>query len=189
MKNSILRGVFAASILLVTGSVAFGQAQGDNGTITASADVVQPVVVDGTKNLIFGNVTPGNDKSVSYTGVSSQPTGGEQAGEFTITKGSNTEASVAFTLPTVLDSGDNELAISFATDDARFSNSESLTAEGLDHLAFDPNQSIVLSNNAGTAPFFGSNAFWVYLGGTVAPLTGQPAGTYTADVILTVTYQ
>jgi hypothetical protein len=186
MKNTTLRGLFAAALVLVSGS-AFAQ-QGSNDAISAKATVVQPVAVEGTKDLIFGNVTPGNVKTISSIGVPSLATGGEQAGEFAITKGSNTEVIVAFTLPTVLSFGQLTLPIAFETTDARFSNSESAAANGLDHLVFNPNTNQTLGNTGSSAPFFGTNAFWVYLGGKVTPAVSQAAGDYAADVTLTVTY-
>jgi hypothetical protein len=191
MKNTTLRGLFAASLLLVSSS-AFAQ-QGSNDVIAAKATVVQPVAVEGTKDLVFGNVTPGNVKTVSFIGVPSLATGGEGAGEFAITKGGNTEVLVNFDLPTQLITGTieepgNTMPIAFETTDARFSNSENAAALGDDHLVFNPNTPITLVNASSTAPYFTSSAFWVYLGGKVTPANSQAAGEYQADVKLTVTY-
>jgi hypothetical protein len=191
MKNSSLKGLLAAALVLVSSS-AFAQ-QSDDAIISAKATVVNPIVVEFGQDLVFGNVTPGNEKTVSSTGVSSKPTGGEQAGGFIITKGGNTEVQVLFALPTQLITGTiaepgNTMPIAFEATDARFSNSDSPAANGADHLVFNPNSLITLVNAEATAPYFTSSAFYVYLGGKVTPVDDQVAGEYKADVKLTLTY-
>lgn len=168
--------------------------QGDEGQIKASAQVVAAIEVSGQNNLIFANVTPGNDKSVSSTGevTLGVATGGEQAGRFYITKGANTEVMVDFSLPTSLinqtGGGGEELDISFSSTDARFSTNESDQVNGTNHLAFNPNELQTLENNGATAPYFAISEFRIYIGATVKPKIDQVQGDYETDIDLTVTY-
>lgn len=168
--------------------------QGDDAKIKAFAQVVAFIEVAGQNNLVFGNVTPGNDKSVSSTGAVTQgiSTGGEQAGRFYVTKGSNTEVLVDFSLPSVLinqtGSGEEELEITFSSVDARFSTDESDQANGANHISFNPDEVQTLENDGATAAYFTASEFRVYIGGTVKPNIDQVAGDYETDIDLTVTY-
>ncbi len=193
--KTLLNHLFIIFALIVFGLQAFANdPQGDDGKIKATAQVVSVIEVTGQNNLIFGNVTPGNDKSVSSTGGVTQgiATGGEQAGRFYVTKGANTEVLVEFTLPDALinqtGGGAEELEISFSSIDARFSSDESDQANGANHVAFNPDEVQTLENDGATAAYFAATEFRVYIGGTVKPTVDQTAGNYETDIDLTVTY-
>ncbi len=194
MKTSIKYIINLAFLSIITISAYADGGQGDDGQIKAIAQVVAAIEVSGQNNLIFGNVTPGNDKSVSSIGEVTLgiATGGEQAGRFYVTKGTNTEVLIDFSLPTALvnqtGGGGEELDVAFSSTDARFSTNESDQANGVNHLAFNPNEVQTLENDGATAPYFAASEFRVYIGATVKPTIDQVAGEYETDIDLTVTY-
>ncbi len=194
MKTKIIAHIFLTIFSAFYVCVFANGGQGDDGKIKATANVVAAIEVSGQKDLVFGNVTPGNDKSVSSIGEITQgvTTGGEQAGRFYVTKGANTEVLVDFSLPDNLinttGSGNEELEIVFAATDARFSTDESDNSNGANHISFNPSEVQTLENEGATAAYFSASNFRVYIGATVKPNINQVAGDYETDIDLTVTY-
>ena len=156
-----------ALVALVAGLVSSAAAQSNSGSITATAQVQQPVNVVGAVNLTFGNVFPGVNKSVLLTDAG--------AGRFDVTGQASTPVNLAFTaLPTNLANGGNNLPVSF-TSGYNTTNS----AAGATSFAPGGGASTSLS---------GTGSLYVFLGGSVTPAVNQAAGTYTGTVTLQVTY-
>ena len=170
--------------------------QFDEGQISAQAEVSAMVNVTPVGNLVFGMVTPGNTKTISSEGEiiagtsgSSGTLGNEQAGQFSVTKGLNTEVILDFDLPaTLVFDVTNSLPINF--DDAGAVKLARLAAfNGLQtDLPFTPAAGITTLNSGQTAEYFEDNDFNVFIGGTVVPALDQNAGVYEGTITLTATY-
>lgn len=186
--KSTIQILVALTIVLGFAFNSFAQ-QSANDNILGKADVVAAVTVDGAQDLQFGNVTPGNTKTISTTGSVAAGTAGgttETQGKYNITKGANSQVTLAFTLPTNLtDGGSNNLAINF--NDYNSTKCGLITGSGSD-VPFTPATGITTANAGATAWVFGESAFTVNLGGTVVPTVGQAAGAYTGTITLTATY-
>ena len=156
------------ALTLAVAGVVTAQAQGVNGSITATASVQSPITVAGSRALDFGNVFPGINKTVAV--------GDATAGLFTVTGQASTQVTYAFTLPGNLTNGLNNLPISPWSGYVNTTNS---TSGG---SSFPP--SAVPAN----ATLSGSGALFFFIGATVTPPNNLPAGTYTGTVTLTVSY-
>ena len=178
------------AVLALTGfaSSAFAQ-QSDDATITGVAAVTAQVVVTAGTPLDFNNVTPGVAKTINFveTVTAGTATGSETTGHFTITKGANTQVTLAFTtLPTTLagtgGASGETLPISYTA--------QLFKAATTAHPIAAPAQgnTVPVINASTTAPYYATNAFQLDLGGTVSPVNAQVAGTYQSDITLTATY-
>jgi len=187
MKTAIK--LFASlTIILGLAITTFGQ-QNASATITGLANVATQVTVAGGGSLEFGNVTPGNVKTVSNSGVVGPGIIGgttEAAGKFTVSKGVNTQVTLAFTLPSNLTSGSANLPISFA--DYSSTKCARIAKTSQTDVPFTPSAGITVANLGSTVWAFASNSFDVYIGGTVTPDGAQTAGAYTGNITLTATY-
>jgi hypothetical protein len=164
-----MRTTKAISGLLALGlSLGAASAQAQSGTITASAVVLSAITVAGTNNLLFGNVTPGVNKTVAITDAG--------AGLYTVTKAANQGLTLSFTLPANLTSGANNLPI------GTWTGGWNTAANPATATAFTPSAAGV--NTAVTA---GVQTF-VYVGATVSPAAAQVAGTYTGNVTMQAAY-
>lgn len=169
------------SILLITLILAiissFVQAQ-ETGTILATATVISGLRVDGDRNLNFGSVLPGVNKSVN------KQVDGTFAGQWTITGSPSAEVVIDFVLPNFLYTIDStaSLPIAFGNADAAYDNG---TGGGQTAPAGE------LNPNGPSAPMdlgAADGAIIVWIGGTVMPAVWQTGGDYSADVILTAAY-
>jgi hypothetical protein len=153
--------------LLALGATA-AQAQGVSNTIVATATVQTPLTVTGTTTLDFGNVFPGVAKTIAPSAVT--------AGKFTVGGQANAEVNMVVAPPTdLVGPGGALLAIGswlggYDTDNTQGSQTGLTLAGTTDRL------------DATTG------ALYVWLGATVTPTAGQVAGTYNANVQLTVAY-
>ena len=140
------------------------------GTINATANVLTPLsVTSGLRDLDFGDVFPGLNKSIALTDATS--------GKWRIDGEGGKEVQMSFTLPVNLSFGANTMPISFAATDAAYFNADVVGSA----VPFDP--------AAGDTEFLSAlGEGFVWLGGTVAPAANQAAGVYTATVSLDVVY-
>jgi len=191
MKNLKI-GFISIVTIISLNSVSFAQ-QSDNATASASADVLTAVDVNKNTDLVFGNVSPGNTKTISVgSSVINGIAGGdtETAAQFTVSKGSNSEVILSFDLPSNLTSGSNNLSIDF-NDDSDTKLSRLTTTEGSDgenQEDFSPGSDFVTLTSADYMSYFSAAKFYVWLGGTVNPSNDQPQGEYTGEITLTATY-
>lgn len=149
------------------------QAQ-ESGTIQATATVVSSLTVTGSNNLQFGSVTPGTPKTVDKATAGS-------AGEWEITGTASAEVTLDFTLPTELSDGAAAtMPISFTATDASY---EDGSGGGQAAPAGVINPAVVSTVNLS-----GAGDMTVWIGGAVNPAIAQTGGSYSADIILTVTY-
>lgn len=147
-----------------------------NGSITAV--VLTALSVTKTADLHFGNVLPGNDKTLNLDGSASYNAGGssEAAGEFTISGQPSRTVRFTLTLPSTITSGSNSMAVSWTagyntTDDAGTATSFSGGAT---------TQQTTSLNSSGD--------LYIYVGGTLTSGASQASGTYSGTMTLTSQY-
>lgn len=140
------------------------------GSINATATVLSAITVASGGNLLFGNVTPGVNKTVLATGAG--------AGQFNVNAANSVPVSLTFTLPANLTSGANNLPINTWTGLWNVLNSQS------GGTAFTPSAAATTATTAAA----GATSLWVFVGATVAPGAAQAAGAYTGTVTMGVVY-
>lgn len=129
----------------------------------------QVITATGVRNLAFGNVLPGVPSTV-------QATDAVRSGQFNITGPILGRVEITFTLPATLSGGTGAtMPISFGSMSAGYSANGSVAGQ----TAFDPRTPF-----RATLSVLGRGS--VFLGGTLAPLGSQAAGSYTGSVIITV---
>jgi hypothetical protein len=148
-------------------ATATAQAQSQTGSVSALANVQQPINVVGAVDLDFGNVFPGVDKTVDVTGLT--------AGRFDVAGQASAPVYISFVLPANL-TGPGNLAINTWTGHHNTANAPSGGTN------FTPSAAITNSTLSGTGALF------VFVGATVSPATNQPSGAYGGTVQMTVTY-
>lgn len=166
MRNRILVALAAAAFALPGGVAAQASNQG---IITATAEVQTPLTVSFIQDLDFGNVLPGVNKTIAP--------GDGADGRLQVAGASGYQVSLDFgTLPTALLSGGNNLPISFGAGSAGHG-----TTSGSVGSLFNP-------GTGANANLSASGNLFIFLGGTVSPAIDQAAGTYEADITVTVDY-
>jgi hypothetical protein len=191
--NNINKGLFAVLFTFSLSGLVSAQ-QSDNATASATADVLTAVEVTKQTDLVFGNITPGNTKTV---GVESDIVNGraggttESAAQFTVSKGASSEVILSFTLPSQLSTDDNDnLTINFADDGStklsRLTTSDD--ADGNNKEDFTPGVDFVTLTAENYKSYFDATSFYVWLGGTVVPSNDQAQGKYSGEITLSATY-
>lgn len=145
----------------------------------ATATVLAVLTVTATQALDFGNVYQGVAKSQDETSDAS-------SGIFTITGEAGAAIACYFQLPdyVALANGTDRMPISFSTTDAAFSilagGTPSTPGAGATNNTNPRNLTGTVIGAGGTSK--------VFLGGKVIPTINQTAGSYSADIVLTVAY-
>lgn len=124
----------------------------------------------GAQSLTFGTIFPGVASSVLRSDAA-------RAGEFQITGAKSTPVRVTFTLPATLSLGRQSVPLQFAAGDGGVSTSGTIGTA----TAFDPRVPL-------TATLSGQGRLYLFLGATALPSGQQAAGTYAANVTITVCY-
>lgn len=173
-----LLSAFAIVAVFATGALAQG-----TGTITASANVVADVTVDGVQNLNFGAIldTDADDGvTVSLTDAAT-----DSLGKFDISGvTASSDLVLSISGPSVLtQSGPSGLA---SADDLPFSVTAKYTEAEGDLDGTGANQEEFTSGTA--EPTSVTATSYVYVGGTVGGSAGTYNGTYSGDVTLSVYY-
>jgi hypothetical protein len=161
---TVLSAVLAAGLSL--GAAAL-EAQ-TSANIQATATVLSAVTVAAGNDLQFGNVTPGVNKAVAIADAG--------AGRFDVTKAANQGVTLAFTLPTDLTDGVNNLPI------GSWTGGWNTSATPAGATTFTP--SAAGTNTTATA----GTGIVVYVGATVSPGAAQVAGNYSGTVTMSVVY-
>lgn len=147
------------------------QAQ-DNADINVTATVMETLTITGVNDLVFGDITQGQNKTVVPTDA--------LAGRFDITGEAGSEVGISFTLPTELDltSGPDVMGISFST------------TSGIHHTVNDAGAGTTYNPGVGATTTLdaGSGQLFVFIGGEVQPSAGQFPGNYEGTITLTVEY-
>ncbi|GBD32479.1 hypothetical protein HRbin33_01444 [bacterium HR33] len=165
-----MKRFLSAVAILAAVVLAVRAAEAQSASITATANVLQPLSVTGAANLDFGNVFPGTNVSVAPTAAG--------AGRFDLNGVAGAEVQFSLTLPSTLTSGANSIPITFSSTDGRYNT----TADPNTGTTFNPSASVTTTLHGTTGNLF------VYLGGTVSPSGTTPAGTYTGTITLNASY-
>jgi len=160
--------VAVLALALVAAGATTAQAQ-NNATMNVTANVFRPITVAADRNLVFGNVFPGQ-------GAQGMALGSPAAGHFSITGEPSASVSMAFVV-SPLSQGANTLPLSLSGT----YNTVDLPAGSI-LGAFASPTAATLSGGA-------TGQLFVYVVGTVTPAANQAPGNYTGTVQLTVVYQ
>ena len=128
--------------------------------------------VSGSGDLTFGTMFPGIPKTIDKSSTS--------AAEFTVGGDAGTEVTLDFSLPTYLSSGGNTIQLIFFSDGCAIDSFPSPNQASPSYDDLNPWQTLTYN--------LGSAGLTVWLGGKAVPGLRQPAGSYTADIVLTVEY-
>jgi len=196
MKNTTLRGLFAAALVLVSSS-AFAQSSA-NASASASARVIEPVTVTKADTLNFGNVAPNITKVIGVDGgvLVGTVSGDEMSAKFDITKGQNVPLFLGLSLPSALvDGNNNTLPISFTDEGSTqlgdlgtFVNTFGAACSALEPITPSTNATWYNVQSTPQACAYRSKGFQVRIGGRVSPASAQTAGLYSGTITLTATY-
>jgi len=185
--------LFAAAILTAgfISNVSAQSAQSSNDKIQGKAQVISAISVAAGNALQFGLVTQNVIKTIGNDGAvlrgtlgTSTTVGAEQVGSFGLFKGKNTQVTLAFTLPTYLSFGSEQLPISFG--DYSGHKLARLFITGKTPVEFTPTSSFNITT--ALTDFFPAEEILVNIGGTVTPALSAVQGDYTGDITLTATY-
>ncbi len=174
------------AVLILVFAVGSGHAQMAV-TNTADATVLAAISLAATTNLDFGNVFQGVPKTVARTAIGADTT----AAIFTITGEAGAGISAQLVLPEYLTSTNGDImTVTFGTTDMAIDTTTTATpatvAAGDGWLDENPRSFPAGLVIGGTVPAVTTTK--VYLGGKVIPSVFQPAGTYSGDIILSVSY-
>jgi hypothetical protein len=189
MKTNSIFHIFAVFILMI-GIATTTVGQTNTANISAAANVVVAVTVTAGNDLQFGNVTPGNDKTIGSSddvlqGIAAGTTP-ETTGTWTIDKGAKTQVTINLTLPTSLASSTGPGTYHLPLGYGDFGIIK-LGAIGI--VAWSPVTATDVEVTFADYPTeFDAASFTVYVGGTVAPTSNQFADSYTGTLTLTATY-
>ena len=164
MRN--ITKVFAGLAAVAMLATVTAHAQSQTGSVSALANVQQPIDVVGAVDLDFGNVFPGVNKTIGVAAAT--------AGRFDVTGQSSAPVLISFLLPANL-TGAGNLPIGTWTGNHNIANAPTGTN-------FTPSAGTTNSTLSGTGALF------VFVGATVSPAAAQPAGAYSGTVQMTVTY-
>jgi hypothetical protein len=165
MRTATLLSALVAAGLTVGAATAEAQT---SASIQATATVLSALTVTAGNNLVFGNVTPGVNKTIAITD------GG--AGTFNVSKAAASGVTLSFTLPTDLTSGTDLLPI------GTWTGGWNTSATPAGATTFTP--SAAGTNTTVNA----ATALTVFVGATVSPVAAQAAGTYTGTVTMSAVY-
>jgi hypothetical protein len=124
-------------------------------------------------NLAFGTVIPGIPKTIDKTDAGS-------AAEFQITGVAGNEVTVDLSLPTYMNSGSNHIQMVFS--ETGCSIDTSTVPDQSSPIFDDQDPWHTMTYRLGT------NGMTIWLGGVAIPGLVQPAGSYSAVIVLTVAY-
>jgi hypothetical protein len=124
-----------------------------------------------THPLTFGNVFPGAEKTIDKKSAN--------AAEFTVSGTAGTEVYVDLTIPVALRFGTKVMPIAFSDTDMAIDSAGTPDPGNPAWDNLDPKQQQTAR--------LGSGGLTIWLGGRLIPSAAQTPGSYTADIILTVT--
>ena len=177
-RSQKLSETFAAAVLSVL-SLSHVVAAQDVAVGSATATVVTTISVTASSPLAFGDVLQGVPSSVANNTVSSAI--------FEITGQGGSGADLYLQLPEylALSDGSSRMTITFSSTDVSVD-----TTGAADPTTMNAGKGWQNTNpyNLPAAAVIGAAGTDVYLGGRVIPSPNQKAGSYSGDIVLTVSY-
>jgi hypothetical protein len=164
--HRLLRPLCGILVLMTLAATASAQ----SASINATAAVLLPVTVTGVRDLSFGDVYPGLNKTITVTAATS--------GEFSLSGQPGAQVQFSFVLPTNLTNAANTLPIGTWTGYHNQTNDASAGGQ-----SFTPSAS---PTAAALAPVSGQ--LFVFLGATVSPSSTQAAGAYSGQITMNAAY-
>ncbi|MFH2035439.1 MAG: hypothetical protein ABIJ45_03470 [Candidatus Zixiibacteriota bacterium] len=182
LLKKLLTGLTALLVCIaIVGGPQLANAQ-DVAVGTATATILAVLAVTSTHDLAFGDVLQGVPQVADKTVIA-------DAGVFEVTGAGGSEVSLFLELPDFLwnstGGSEDRLTITFSSTDADIDTTAAGTpaAHGAGAIV-DQDPYNLSDTNLGAA----DNILKIFLGGTVYPTVDQRAGSYTADIVLTVAY-
>ncbi|HEX9727172.1 MAG TPA: DUF4402 domain-containing protein [Gemmatimonadales bacterium] len=167
MKKITLSSVTAGTMLAAL-ALAPAKAEAQSASISATATVATALNVNNVRDLGFGTVIPGFNRTILATDATS--------GHFQIVGGANAEVAVSFSsLPGVLTGPGADLALSLTA------NHNVTDAAGVG-TGFVPAGGVTTRLDTSTGELH------VYMGGTLIVPAGQVAGLYSGTITLDAAY-
>lgn len=164
----MLPHILTCATVVVLAPLAPQQAEAQSASLTATAIVAGALNLSSSRDLNFGTVIPGINRVIQET----DPT----SGAFLVVGGVNAEVDLSYSsLPANLTDGVNNLPVSYT---GTWNTSDA----GGTGTSFTPTLGLTTRLDAATGELY------VYMGGTVTPGAGQPAGTYNATITLDAAY-
>lgn len=166
MRKPILSLVGAAAIAAVLTPTT---TEAQSASINATATVATALTVTNVRDLGFGTVIPGFNRTILTTDGTS--------GHFQLAGGANAEVALSYSLlPATLDDGlGNSMAVSFTA-------THNTTDAGGTGTGFVPSAGLTTRLDAATGELH------IYMGGTLTVPAGQAAGLYSGTVTLDAAY-
>ena len=124
-------------------------------------------------NLTFGTVYPGIPKTISKT------TAGFAA-EFYVSGTAGNEITIEFALPTYMNVGSSNMQVIFQETDCAIDTSATPDQSNPEFNNLDPWHTLTYR--------IGSNGMYIWLGGIIVPGLTQTEGSYSSNIVITVTY-
>lgn len=146
-------------------------AEAQSAQINVTANVFQALTVTGNQPLDFGNVFPGVNKTVAV--------GDAGAGKFTVAGQAGANVNLSFTLPANLPHASLPTSLPIGSWSGHWATTD-VTSGG---TSFTPSAGNTAANLHGT-----TGNLYVYLGAQVSPGGAQAAGSYSAQLTMTVAY-
>lgn len=176
-RRSVIRaGVAALALLAPRWALAQASAVA---SFSATTTVDNTALTVGQINgLDFGVVTPGTPTTIGPKNA--------LAGKFVIHGVKNSEIQIAFTLPTVLQTGIRTMPISFADDPVAGKMGCTRNQDQQANCTTYTPSTVLIARIRNNAP--PQNTFYVWIGGKVSPAVGQQPGTYTGVVTMSAVY-
>jgi hypothetical protein len=171
-----MRRLAAALLLLAAPCAARAQSSASGAMPVAATVDATALTVVGVNNVRFGFLIPGTPTTIN-------PRTSASAGYFLIQGARNAQITITLTLPTQLRVGaaGPTMPITFGANAGCHRNQPNQAICTL----YDPATVLTVRIRNQAPP---NNHYHVWLGGTVSPAVGQPAGVYTGTVTATVAY-
>jgi len=173
---------FFIALALTTGFVVSANAQNfATGTAEGKATVMQAMAVTKQVDLDFGVIAQGANKTIGLTNnVTGLNEGNQTTGRFLVSAAAATSVDLTFTSPSALLNGTTPLTIDTYTYGWSIANDYSSA-----NAIISGDDITMPSNVVETTPV---NGIYVFVGATVKPTSSQLIGDYTANILLTATY-
>jgi len=175
-------GILSTILVVLILGIPLASFAQDVTTGSATATILAVLAVTSTHDLDFGDVMQGVPKTADKTVLA-------DAGVFQISGAGGQEISMHMQLPDFLwcatANSEDRLVVAFSSTDADVDTTAAGTpaVHGAGAIVDQDPHNLSDTVMGGT-----DNILQIFLGGTVSPAVDQRAGSYTADIVLTVAY-